>query len=108
VALLSSSKHLRKRFDEDIVPLNDDPAVAGLTSIRRPKATAEGHVGGGDALVTIGDIAKRAGVSTSADSRVVNGTRRPFSKTVGSVPSACDEFGRNANDIALSYYAAAR
>ncbi|MGA2495724.1 MAG: hypothetical protein ABSF67_22790 [Roseiarcus sp.] len=99
---------MRKRFDEDIVPLNDDAAAAGLTPIRRPKATAERLVGGGDALMTIDDIAKRVGVSTSGASGVVNGTRRPFSKTVGSVPSACDEFGRNANDIALSYYAAAR
>ena len=79
-----------------------------LAAIRRSKATEEGLAGGGDALMTIDDIAKRVGVSTSAASGVANGTRRPFSETVGSVPSACDEFGRNANDIALSYYAAAR
>jgi LacI family transcriptional regulator len=53
-------------------------------------------------LATIVDIARRAGVSTSTVSHVLNGTRRVLPETAGPVWAAIKELGYKPNDIARS------
>lgn len=53
-------------------------------------------------MVTIIDIAKRAGVSTSTVSHVINGTRRVLPETTKLVRSAINELGYKPNDLARS------
>jgi LacI family transcriptional regulator len=53
-------------------------------------------------VATIVDIAKRAGVSTSTVSHVLNGTRRVLPATAQQVQAAIDELGYKPNDLARS------
>lgn len=53
-------------------------------------------------MATIADIAKRAGVSTSTVSHVLNNTRRVLPDTAAAVQAAIDELGYEPNSLARS------
>jgi LacI family transcriptional regulator, galactose operon repressor len=60
----------------------------------------------GEAVATIADVARKAGVSVSTVSHVLNGTRRVAPGTAQAVQAAIDSFGYRPNIMARSLKAA--
>src|SRR5579883_1758696 len=76
----------------------------GFLRIISPPTPAK--TGRGGAVATIADVARKAGVSVSTVSHVVNGTRRVAPGTARAVQAAIDSFGYRPNIMARSLKAA--